>query len=286
MRVQWWMVALGLNALGLAAGPACGQLARILDEDFQTAGRGAYVGVTNAGGQPLFWHDPTNGVLAAEWDQGNYIDDWADPFVILPSCWLRPLGKTLTDRDTFRAGATLRLTPGSVPDTTEFFQIANFGLYNPAEMGPDRGMSDNWSANSELLRDGSDFVEFNYFIMNKSWGVNPCITATIGCHVEGSDGDYVTGTSADPMFHDTDMGADHWLPEGTNLYLELCYYGAETGAVARRAFCGTTRILRFDPTMFPTSKGLTRPVWWAGWRPTRICGKIARCSLLPFRRSS
>lgn len=207
---------------------------RLLEDDFSSGAVWSYEGVTNSSAQPLF--RITGGVVEAEWDQSNYSYYWSDPYVLIPSRLLRLLPRALTDRDTFRIGATLQIEPGSVPDTTEFYQIANIGLYNPDEMGPDRAMDDNWSGNTVLLRDGSDFVEFNYWINNKSWGFNPSVQAVIGAHIEGVDGDYWPGAGADPMWHSTDMGADHWLPTGTSLYIEVTYYGAEVGPFARRAF--------------------------------------------------
>ena len=206
---------------------------RILEDNFSFPLSWTYEGATNALGQPLF--RPNAGAMEAEWDQTNHASYLGDPYVIIPFRLLRPLPRALTDSDTFRVGATLWIVPGSVPDTTEFYQIANLGLYNPDEMGPDRAMDDNWSGNTNLLRDGSDFVEFNYWINNKSWGFNPSVQAVIGAHIEGLDGDYWPGSSADAMWHSTDMGADHWLPEGTSLYVEVTYFGAASGPMARRA---------------------------------------------------
>jgi hypothetical protein len=209
---------------------------RLLEDDFSSAAAWTYEGATNAASQPLARINTSSGLVEAEWDQSNYADYGGDPYVLIPSRLMRSLPRPLTDRDTFRVGAVLRIEPGSVPDTTEFYQIANLGLYDPQQMGPDRAMDDNRSGNSTLLRDGSDFVEFNYWINNRSWGFNPSVGAVIGAHIEGLDGDYWTGSSFEPMWHSTDMGADHWLPEGTSLYVEVVYYGAAAGPIARRAY--------------------------------------------------
>lgn len=190
-----------------------------------------YSGVTNSSGQPLFYHDSTQGVIRAEWDQANSFSGLSDPYIIAPSSFSHPLPRILTDRDTFRLRAVLNIATGTVADTTELFQIASIGLYNLQAMGPDRPMSDNFSANSNLVKDGSDFVEFSYFI-NDSWG-GPNITATIGSHIEGTDGEYTTGTN----WTQTAMGEGFWLPEGTSLYVELVYCGAATNTDRRRAFC-------------------------------------------------
>jgi hypothetical protein len=186
----------------------------------------------------LFHLDAHAGNVSAEWDQSNNYRGWPnDPEVITPSRFSRPLNRVLTDRDTFRFGVTMQITPGSVPDTTEFYQIANFGLYDLSQMGPDRLMNDNFSGNTVIVKDGSDFVEFNYFINNNSWGFNANIQPTIGTHITGFDGDYIVGSTLDAGFwHNTDMGADHWLPEGTNLYIEIVYYGGATNAFARRTY--------------------------------------------------
>lgn len=209
---------------------------RLLDEDFSSTSSWSYEGATNASSQPLIRINTSTECVETEWNQANYADYGSDPYVLIPSRLLCPLPRRLTDRDTFRIGATLRIEPGSVPDTTEFYQIANVGVYDPLQMGPDRAMDDNWSGNATLLRDGSDFVEFNYWINNRSWGFNPSIQAMIGAHIEGSDGDYWPGSSADVFWHSSDMGPDHWLPEGTSLYVEVVYYGAAAGPRARRAY--------------------------------------------------
>jgi hypothetical protein len=46
------------------------------------------------------------------------------------------------------------------------------------------------------------------------------------------------------MWHSTDMGADNWLPTGTNLYVEVVYHGAATNSWARRAMAA----IYSDPT--------------------------------------
>ena len=235
------MVCVAVCAVFAAAITARAGWITLLSDSFDgsTISQWSYQGATNTSGQSLFRCFNIHELIQAEWDQSNCFSGFSDPYVILPSSLSRSLGRTLTDRDTFRISATLNITPGSVPDTTEFYQIANFGLYNLAETGPDRTMSDNWSGNSSLLKDACDFVEFNYFINNDSGGFNPGVSATIGAHTAGLDGDYTTGSSADDtnFWHDTDMGVNHWLPEGSNLYVELTYYGGETNTLRRRALC-------------------------------------------------
>ncbi len=188
-------------------------------------------------GEAMFRYDAVEQRIHAEWDQSNYIDAWSDPIVVENAALSHPLPRVLTDRDSFRVRATLRIEGGSIPDTTEFYQIANFGLYNMEKMGPDRTLADDWSGNTTLIRDGSDFVEFNYFINNDSFGFNASISATIGATVPNDDVDaYTTGNGADPWYHLTDMGKDNYLPEDTDLYVELAYYGGATGDVSRRAW--------------------------------------------------
>lgn len=217
---------------------------RLLEDDFSSASEWQYEGATNAVAQPLFVVDTAAHHVIAEWNQTNYANYDGDPCVLIPSRLTRSLPRRLTDRDSFRFGATLTIEAGTVPDTTEFYPIANFGLYDPDQMGPDRAMDDNWSGNSNLLRDASDFVEFNYWINNNSWGWNPSITAVIGAHIDGVDGDYWTGSSYDSMWHGTDMGVSNWLPAETSLFVEVTYYGAESGTKARRARVG----IFTDPT--------------------------------------
>lgn len=217
---------------------------RLLEEDFSVDPAVAwhYTGATNGSGQPLLRYDAAQQSIAGEWDQSRGYNGAGDPQSITPSVLSRPLGRVLTERDTFRLGASLRIQSGSVPDTMEFFQIACFGLYNLSTWGDDRAQSDNYSGNTTLVRDANDLLEFDYFINNDSFGFNPFVQGTlIGAMPEGAYDNtpyFVTGSGGDPLFHDTDMGAGHYLPAETNLYVELVYYGAATGQVARRVFCG------------------------------------------------
>lgn len=205
---------------------------KVLSDDFSnSASAWTYSGVSNALNQPLFACDSGQQNIHAEWNQANVYVGVGDPYTITPSAISRSLDRVLTDNTTLRFGATLNITTGSVVDTTEFFQIANITLCDITQMGPDRPMSDNWSGNNTLLRDGSDFVEFNYFV-NNSWG-GPNITSIMGAHIEGVDGEYTTGID----LSQTAMGEDHWLPEGTNLYIQVEYFGAETGSLARVSHC-------------------------------------------------
>ena len=196
--------------------------------DGSTSAQWSYSGVNNASGDPMFRYDATSGVLRGEWDEANYIDVWADPLVVSNSSMSRSLPRTLNDGDTFRVRVTLQVEPGSVPDTSEFFGIGNVGVYNLTEMGPDRSMTDNWPTN--LVKDGSDFVEFNYWINNNYGGPN--IGAMMGAHLATNivDGDYWTGTD----YTQTTLGDHNLLPAGSNLYVELTYFGADSGPFARR----------------------------------------------------
>lgn len=229
LRLGWMVVSC---AVGMVVMNAEGYWLPILTDDFSNS-RSAwtYSGVSNALNQPLFVCDAGQQNIHAEWDQANVYIDTGNPYVIVPSLIRRKLDRSLTDKDTFRFGVTLNIDTGTVVDTTELFQIANITLCDIEQMGPDRPMSDNGSGNTHLLRDGSDFVEFNYFV-NNSWG-GPNIAAVLGAHVEGVDGDYTTGTN----LAQTAMGEGHWLPEGTNLYIQVEYFGAATDALARAAHC-------------------------------------------------
>lgn len=205
-----------------------------------------YEGVSNALNQALFRYDAAEQRVAGEWDQGNAYNGAPDPQVIRNSRLTHPLGRVLTDRDTFRFGATIRIQPGTIPDTLEFFQIANFGLYNldPGQWGDDRGLSDNFSGNTQLVRDANDLIEFNYFINNNSFGFNPFIQGTLITALGPGQLDavsptnhYVTGTGSDYLFNDTDMGLNNYLPTDSNLFVEVVYHGASSDtATARRVY--------------------------------------------------
>lgn len=241
--VVWWMVA--SSAMVVAQSAPAAWLNLVADDFSATPTNWTYVGVSNVANQALFRHDAVNGRIAAEWDQSNAYNGAPDPQVIVPSRFSRPLPRPLTDRDSFRMGATLRIDAGSIPDTLEFFQVGNFGLYNfeADSWGADRGLSDNYSTNATLMRDANNLIEFNYFINNKSFdSFDPFIQSTLITAMPSNEldsgGYFVTGGSGDPLFHDTDMGADTYLPAGTNLYVEFVYHGAATGTLARRVYCG------------------------------------------------
>lgn len=232
----------GLLAIGcIAVSAQAGSWWPLLSEDFATnaAPRWTYAGVTNAAGQPLFRHDAARGAVLGEWDENNTIAA-ADPYVILPSRLSHPLPWVLTDRHTFRLRAVLHLAPGSIPETKEYHQIANVGLYNLGEMGPDRAMADSFAPGlSAYAKDGSDFIEFNYFIGSDplgSYPYHPSAEVTIGAHT-AMTGDYHFNYESygDPWWHSTAM-TNAYLPEGTNLYLEVVYYGAATNGRARRGY--------------------------------------------------
>lgn len=235
MRKEFgWVLGLVLVMWSSGASAAWWNLTR---DDFSTAPTNwTYEGVLNAAGQPMFRYDAANARIAAEWDQSNFIETSSDPYIISNSFLVRALPRVLTDANTFRVRATLRFVAGSIPDTTEFYQIANIGLYNLEQTGPDRTLADDWSGNVTLLRDASDFVEFSYFINNKSYGMNPNITAVIGGRVpDDTDHAYYTGNGADPWYHLTDMGEDNYLPVETDIFVELVYFGGATGDLSRRA---------------------------------------------------
>ena len=223
-------------ALVAAGNSAQGQLEwiNIMTENFNAdpSGQWSYSGVQDGGSQDMIrWNSA--GYVDAQWDQSNFMG-YGDPYVIQSSRYSRALGQSLTDTQTFKFSA--KITIQSVASTTEFFQVANFGLYNLAHMGEDRGMSDNYSGNSTLVKDGSDFVEWNYFIQNESFGWNPNTSGIIGAHITGVDGDYTFGSIGDPYYHNTDMGAGNYLPVGTDLYVEVTYFGGAAGGDRRRAY--------------------------------------------------
>lgn len=213
----------------------------LLNEDFGAAAtsRWTYAGVSNTQDQALFRLDATAGVVRAEWDQGNSIAA-GNPYIIQASRLLTPLPRPLTDKDTFRLRARLVIEPATLLETVEYHQIANIGLYNPGEMGADRAMADNFDPGAVLkIKDGSDFVEFNYFAGNDPQGAYPFTRSaemTIGAHTDGF-GDYHFNYEyyGDPWWHSTAMKGGR-LPEGTNVYVEIVYYGAATNDTARRGF--------------------------------------------------
>ena len=216
---------------------------RIAEDAFDTdpTNRWTYSGSTNELGQPLLRYEAAFQRLGAEWDQGNQFA-LGDPYAIVNSRLARPLGRTLTDRDTFRFGATLQIKPGTITNTLEFYQLACFGLYNldPAVAGADRNQSDNFSGNSALVRDANNLIEFNYFINNDSFGFNPFVQGLLITRMPTNETDstshFVTGAGTDPFFHNTDMGVNHYLPAATNLYVEVTYLGGATGTLARRVY--------------------------------------------------
>ena len=246
------LAALAVLLAGLA--PAQAYWLTVLSDDLSTNGSAwTYSGVSNSTGQALIRYDSVNQNIHAEWNETNLLITTGDPYIMIPSRLSRPLARVLTDNDTFRLRATLNLVPGSVANTVEGYQIANIGLYDVSQMGPDRTLSDDWSTNTNLLRDGSDFVEFNYFIYNTYPGST--ITAVIGAHVDGDD-DFVydAGVGSEGA-----MGVDHWLPEGTNLYVEVEYFGAATDTLGRVAHCA----IYTDPdrTNLLVVNGVTMSYW-------------------------
>ena|GEM_PF-5496679 len=212
------------HAISLSATATASVWAPIVTEDFSNP---AAAGWTYAGpvGEPALFAPNGSEAIDAEWNQSKVYADCdpggpLDPYDFQPSSYSKPLGQTLTDDDYFQVGATIVID--SIVETTTFYQVANFGLYNLAEMGADRCMADNWSGNTNLVRDSGDFVEFNYFIGTNWAGRN--IAATIGAHVDDSEGIYVSGSGTDPMWHNAYL-ANKTLPSETPLYVEVTYFG-------------------------------------------------------------
>jgi len=212
------------HAISLAGTATASVWVPIVTEDFSNP---AAAGWTYAGpaGEPALFAPNGSEAIDAEWDQSKVYADHdpsgpLDPYDFQPSSYSKPLGQTLTDDDYFQVGATVVID--SIVDTTTFYQVANFGLYNLAEMGADRCMADNWSGNTNLVKDASNFVEFSYFIGTDWAGRN--IAATIGAHVDDSEGIYVSGSGTDPMWHNAYL-ADKALPTETPLYVEVTYFG-------------------------------------------------------------
>lgn len=227
-----------MMAVALASQAARAEWQSLLADDFSAPPSAwTYQGVQNATNGPLFRYDAAHQRIAAEWDQTNYFSGAQDPYVISNSWFARPLPQPLTEQHSFRLRATLRVAGGSIPDTTEFYQLAVIGLYGLTNMGPDRALADDFAFPLviNLLRNASDAVEFNYFINNESFGFNPNIGALIAGHVtNNTDYYYVTGSGADVgWFHNTDMGADQYLPTDTDLFLEVGYFG-HVGSARRR----------------------------------------------------
>lgn len=217
-----WMGRVTLLVV-LATAPAQASWWNLIAEDFgpSATNRWTYAGVSNALNQALFRLDATSGVVRAEWDQTNSINgDYVVPPTIIRNSYLSaPLARSLTDRHTFRLHATLFLETNSIPNTTEFWQLANIGLYDLQNGGSDRALT------APLIKDTSNAVEFNYFIGNAYAG--PSVSGLIASDIAGLDFQWTIGPSAA-------MGTDFWLPTDTPLYLELTYYGAATGTLARK----------------------------------------------------
>lgn len=230
-----WALGVGVAMWAVGASAVWWNL---VGDDFSAAPTNwTYSGVSNAFDEALFKYDALNERISAEWDQSNHIESWPnDPYVIENSYFARELPRVLTDHDTFRVRATLRIAAGSIPDTTEFYQIANIGLYGLERTGPDRTLADDFSGNATLLRNAGDFVEFNYYINNDSFGFNPNFTAVIGGTVTNdTDYVYITGSGGDAWYHETDMGVGNYLPAETDVFVELTYFGAAAGDLSRRA---------------------------------------------------
>ena len=227
----------------LASATAQGSWWNLVNEDFgpSATNRWTYAGVSNTQGQALFRLDATSGVVQAEWDQTNSIAA-GNPYTIRPSRLLTPLPHPLTDRDTFRLRATLVMATNTLNETIEYHQIANVGLYHAEAMGADRAMSDNFDMGALIkVKDGSDFVEFNYFAGDDSssafYPFSRSAEMTIGAHTEQL-GDYHFNYEfyEDLWDQSTAMGAGGRLPEETKIYLDLVYYGAATNDTARRGY--------------------------------------------------
>jgi len=219
-------VIAGVSLALLAATSAGALWNRVFEDDFSTdpAGRWTYDGVGNATSAPLFRYDAANQRIDAEWSETNALDTVSGSY-ISNSYLFADLGRVLTDRDTFRLRATLRIEPGSIPDTQEFWQLATIGFYNLAESGRDRAFS------SATVKDVSDAVEFNYFIGNAYGG--PSISGFVSAHRDSLDVDFSQDWAYGPS---ATFGIDHWLPTGMPLYVESVYHGAGSSTNARRLY--------------------------------------------------
>ena len=208
-------MGIGLAVWGwVMAAPA--QWSNILTDDFNDAAPWSYAGVQNGASQNLF--SVQSGAVSAEWDAGYGLDP-NDAATIQTSVLARPLGLALTDADAFRVRVSAAL--GQVkPNTAEAgYQLASFGLFNPALMGQNRTYIDpdgDWVAD-DVSR---NLVEFNYFLYNYFGGSN------VQPNIFSDDRTHAYGGNA------TALGVAT-LPLGPTLYLELEYDPLSRTAVAR-----------------------------------------------------
>ena len=188
----------------------------IFSEDFSDPNGWSYSGVQNASSQNLIRPDGS-GKLAAEWDQSNAIAQELDgdgklkTTTLTSSTYSKPLGQTLTDADWFRFGATVNFS--SIGETTEFFQIANFGLTNMATTGPDRTYSGGGN-----FATANNTVEFNYFNTTSPWALGRNVQPTM----IAEDGTIVGGSTLDGW---TSAHFADALPTSTDLFVQVTYRG-------------------------------------------------------------
>ncbi len=196
----------------LVSSAAQAQWTTILSEDFSNPAAHGWA-YTGPAGEALL--SAAGGVLQAEWDMDRGLDRSGDPWVFENAYYHRSLGCALTDANSFRFGATLQIA--SIVNTTTFYEVANFGLYDLAHQGADRGFADDYSGNTTLVDNPKNFVEFNYFIGTAYNGRN--IQPTIAASQAGQ---ITSGSSTDPMWHDSYLGEEA-LPTDTDLYVEVTY---------------------------------------------------------------
>jgi len=183
----------------------------IFSENFNGAAAGwTYSGVQSQGHDML---QVQNGKLSATWDQTNSFDEDRD--AVTPSSFIKPLGTTLTDADTFKIEATIHVDSHS--SNRAYYQIANFGLYNMQTTGPDRLMC---TMSGVAPR---NFLEFNYWVTNDaSSGFGP------GTQVSGiaDSGYFIYGSKYEvaPYNKDTNMHPGNYLP-AEDLHVVITYFG-------------------------------------------------------------
>ncbi len=147
--------------------------------------------------------------LKATWDAGAGLgpaDD--DPREIVTSHFSAELGLSLSATDSFRVRAAIRI---DALNNRDFYQIANFGLFNSADMGHNR----TWVDGSTDVR---NLAEFNYWITPNDPEDIYANGAQIGPVVISDDGVWVINGD------DTELG-EATLPTEKTLHAELYYDG-------------------------------------------------------------
>jgi hypothetical protein len=161
-------------------------------------------------------YDAAGHVLLAHYDTG------------LPTARLvRPLGRTLTQDDTFRARATLTIkSAGFFADPYGFAQIA-FGFLNSADTGVDR-------AGGGPSSYAFDTVTFDYFPNLSTWA-NQTLCTTVICRppsAEPIQQNYFDSISF-PWGAESDLGGEQDLPRDVPLDAEIVYDGFTNRATLR-----------------------------------------------------